>query len=144
MIKVEVIINLLRSLQEQNGNLRRLQSLSVKELTDDFVKWNALLHLLQVSVEHVTDASAHLLAGTGRAVPDNHRHMIQKLGEVGILPYELAQRIALMAGFRNIVVHHYLSVDPQTVADLLHNRLDDFDEFISHVYSYLRHEGHIS
>ncbi|MGQ0600885.1 MAG: hypothetical protein ACT4QE_04215 [Anaerolineales bacterium] len=73
MIKVEVIVNLLRSLQEETGNLRRLQSLSVKELTDDFVKWNALLHLLQMSVEHVTDASAHLLAGTSRAVPDNHR-----------------------------------------------------------------------
>jgi len=143
MIKPDVIVGLLGSLKEQVANLRQLQKLTLKELTDDFVRWNATLHLLQVSVEHVTDISAHLLAGSGKSVPDNHRLIIRKMGEVGLLPYDFAERIAPMAGFRNIVVHHYLTVDPNKVADILYHQLDDFDEFTLYIYDYLRREGHL-
>lgn len=143
MIKPEVIVGLLRSLQERVEQLQRLQAFTLKELADDYVRWNATLHLLQVSVEIVTDISTHLLAGTGAAVPDHHRLIIAKMGEAGLLPYDFAQRIAPMAGFRNIVVHNYLSVDPAKVADILYNRLDDFREFELHIYDYLRREGHL-
>ena len=143
MIKPDVIVGLLGALKEQVANLRQLQKLTLKELTDDFVRWNATLHLLQVSVEHVTDISAHLLAGLDKSVPDNHRLIIRKMGEVGLLPYDFAERIAPMAGFRNIVVHHYLTVDPNKVADILYHQLDDFDEFTLYIYDYLRREGHL-
>jgi len=143
MIKPDVIVGLLGSLKEQVANLRQLQKLTLKELTDDFVRWNATLHLLQVSVEHVTDISAHLLAGLDKSVPDNHRLIIRKMGEAGLLPYDFAERIAPMAGFRNIVVHHYLTVDPNKVADILYHQLDDFDEFVLYIYDYLRREGHL-
>lgn len=143
MIKPDVIVGLLGSLKEQVANLRQLQKLTLKELTNDFVRWNATLHLLQVSVEHVTDISAHLLAGSGKSVPDNHRLIIRKMGEVGLLPYDFAERIAPMAGFRNIVVHHYLTIDPNKVADILYHQLDDFDEFTLYIYDYLGREGHL-
>jgi len=143
VIKTDVVVSLLRSLQERVGHLRKLQALTLKELTDDTIRWNAALHLLQVSVEVVTDISAHMLAGTGKGVPDNHRLIIRKMGEEGLLPSEFAARIAPMASFRNIVVHNYLSVDPQKVGELLQNRLGDFDEFVLHIYDYLRREGHL-
>ena len=143
MVESEVIVNLLRSLKEQVGNLRQLQKFTLKELTDDFLRWNATLHLLQVSVEHVTDICAHILAGTGKVVPDHHRQVIEKMGEGGPLPYDFSRRIAPMAGFRNIVVHHYLTVDPQRVDDILRNHVDDFDEFMLYIYDYLRREGHL-
>ena len=143
MIKPDIVVGLLRSLREHVGYLRKLQNLTLKELIDDFVKWNATLHLLQVSIEHVTDISAHMLAGAGAVVPDNYRLILRKMGETALLPYDFAERIAPMAGFRNIVVHHYLTVDPVIVDDLLHNRLGDFDEFALHIYDYLRREGHL-
>jgi uncharacterized protein YutE (UPF0331/DUF86 family) len=65
-----------------------------------------------------------------------------KAGQSGILPFEFAERIAPMIGFRNVVVHEYLTVDPLKVVDTLHNRLDDFEEFKMYIYDYLRREGH--
>ena len=143
MVKPEVVVGLLRSLEEQVGHLRQLQKFTLKELTDDVIRWNATLHLLQVSVEHVTDICAHLLAGMNRAVPDHHQQVIEKMGEGGPLPYDFSRRIAPMAGFRNIVVHRYLTVDPQKVDDILRNHLDDFDDFVEYIYDYLRREGHL-
>ena len=144
MIKVPVVKTLLDSLSQQVALLRPLQGVSLKELTDDLLRWNGVLHVLQVSVEHVTDIGAHLLAGSGAGVPDSHREIVVKLGRSGILPYEFAQRIEPMMGFRNIVVHHYLSVDPLKVADILSNHLGDFDEFAVYVTDYLRRKGYLS
>ncbi|MBI3360751.1 MAG: DUF86 domain-containing protein [Chloroflexi bacterium] len=143
MIKPDTLVALLQSLHERVEQLRRLQAFTMKELTDDFVKWNAALHLLQVSVEIVTDVSAHMLAGNNRVVPDDHRQVIRSMGFNWLLPLEFAESIAPMAGFRNIVVHNYLTVDPQKVGNILYDHLDDFDTFSSHIYDYLRREGHL-
>lgn len=143
-IKLEVVQRLLESLHEQVELLRPLQRFSLKELTADPLRWNGALHLLQVSVEHVTDIGAHILAGQGVAVPDDHRQIILKLGQgARPLPFEFAQRIAPMAGFRNIVVHRYLTVDPEKVSDLLYDHLSDFDDFIRYIYDDLRREGYL-
>ena len=66
------------------------------------------------------------------------------IGRSRILPYDLAERIAPMASFRNIVVQRYLSIDPEKVADILHNQLGEFDEFSFHIHDYLRREGYIT
>ena len=143
MVNAELIVRLLESLNEYVDTLRPLQSLSLKELTSDTLKWNGLLHVLQVSVEHVTDICSHLLAGNGIAVPDHHRLMVLKAGQSGLLPPEFAERIAPMTGFRNIVVHHYLSVDPVRVEKILREHLADFEQFSAYVVDYLRREGHL-
>lgn len=143
-IKLEVVKRLLESLQEQIELLRPIQRLSLKELTADPLRWNGTLHLLQLSVEHVTDIGVHLLSGRGVAVPDDYRQIILKLGQGDRpLPFEFAERIVPMAGFRNIVVHRYLTVDPERVSDLLYYHLSDFEEFIRYVYDDLRREGYL-
>jgi uncharacterized protein YutE (UPF0331/DUF86 family) len=143
MVKAAVVITLLQSLEEKLTILRSIQSSTLRELVDDPIRWNATLHLLQLSVEHVTDICAHLLAGQDMAVVDDNRQLVLEAGRSQIMPYEFAQRIAGMTGFRNVLVHEYLSVDPLKVNDILHNRLDDFEEFKMYVYDYLRREGHL-
>lgn len=143
-IKPHVIVGLLRALEEYVNQLHQLEATTVQELAEDFVKRNAILHLLQTSVEIITDICAHILTDLGGDVPDHHRLLIEKMGTVGILPSAFAARIAPMAGFRNIIVHHYLEVDLQLVADALHHQLGDFEEFRLHIYDYLRREGLLS
>jgi uncharacterized protein YutE (UPF0331/DUF86 family) len=141
MVKPAVVLRLLESLDQNLTFLRSLQSATLHDLTADYIRWNATLHLLQVAIEHVTDICAHLLAGTGLDAPDDNRQLILLAGRARILPYDFAERIAPMTGFRNVVVHEYLTVDPVKVDDMLHNRLDDFEAFKLYVYDYLRREG---
>jgi uncharacterized protein YutE (UPF0331/DUF86 family) len=143
MIKPAVILRLLESLRENITLLRPLQSESMADLTADPLRYNGVIHLLQTSVEHVTDVGAHLLAGSGLEIPDEYRQIISKMGQHRILPYDFAQRIAPMANFRNIVVHEYLTVDPARVYEHLQHGLNDFEQFIYYIYEYLRREGYI-
>jgi uncharacterized protein YutE (UPF0331/DUF86 family) len=141
MIKTAVVLQLLDSLREEITLLRPLQSESLADLTADPVRYNGVLHLLQIAIQHVTDVGAHLLAGSGLALPDEYRQIITKMGQHGILPYDFANRVAPMASFRNIVVHEYLTVDPAQVHEHLQHGLDDFERFIDYVYDYLLREG---
>jgi len=143
MIKPSVILQLLESLREQITLLEPLQSESLADLVADPVRYNGLLHLLQVSVGRVTDVGAHLLAGSGLEVPDEYRQIIIKMGHYRILPYDFAERIAPMASFRNIVVHQYLTVDPALVYEHLQHGLGDFEQFIGYIHAYLRREGYL-
>ena len=144
MIKSAVILRLLESLRENVTLLRPLQPESLADLTADLVRYNGVIHLLQTSVEHVTDVCAHLLAGSGLEIPGEYKQIITKAGQHRILPYDFAQRIAPMASFRNIVVHEYLTVDPVRVHQHLQYGLDDFEQFIHHIYEYLKREGYIN
>ncbi len=143
MLKPDVILKILESLREQVKLLRSVQSEPLASLTADLIRYNGVIHLLQLCVEHVTDVGAHILAGTGLEMPDEYREIIIKLGQHAIIPYDFAERIAPMAGFRNIVVHRYLTVDPAQVYAHLQYGLDDFERFIVYIYEYLQREGYI-
>lgn len=53
---------------------------------------------------------------------------------------EFAQRLAPLAGFRNILVHDYLEVDPQIVHDILINGRADLREFGRQIALYLEEQ----
>ena len=144
MVKLDVVLGLLRSLESNLELLKPLRAEPLAALTSDLVRYNGMLHLLQLSVQHVTDIGAHLVAAAPLATPGDYKEVIMAMGLHGILPYEFAERIAPMAGFRNIIVHEYLTVDPTRVHDILQNRLGDFEEFVEYIYDYLRREGYLT
>jgi uncharacterized protein YutE (UPF0331/DUF86 family) len=59
------------------------------------------------------------------------------LGKVGVLPRELAERLAPIVGFRNILVHEYLEIDWDEVLRHL-QRLGDLYNFVDHVKRWLK------
>jgi uncharacterized protein YutE (UPF0331/DUF86 family) len=143
MVKSAVILRLLESLRENVTLLRPVQSESLADLMADIIRYNGTIRLLQTAIQHVLDVGAHVLAGSSLEVPDEYKQIILKMGQHRILPYDFAQRIAPMAGFRNVVVHEYLTVDPDLVYRHLQHGLDDFEQFIDHVYGYLQREGYL-
>ncbi len=143
MIKPEVVLKHLRSLQEYALELRTFLVLSEDELTGDTTTYWAVQRGLQVAIQHVTDVSAHLLAGLGMGTPADYRAVILDLGRHGIIPFAFAQRISAMAGFRNILVHQYLEIDEGEVYRNLQLGPDDFETFVDHVLAFLQREGYL-
>lgn len=96
----------------------------------------AVEHGLQLCAQNVLDVATHLAASAGRDVPD-YGAAVDHLAELGILPADFAGRLRTLAGFRNVLVHGYLSVDIGIVHRLLNERLEDFAEFARRVNDYL-------
>jgi uncharacterized protein YutE (UPF0331/DUF86 family) len=57
------------------------------------------------------------------------REIFQTLGRRGIVDAALAERLARMVGFRNILVHNYVEFDVHLLQEVLQSRLADLDDF---------------
>lgn len=117
--------------------LEGLQSTSLRDFCGDLRTQWATEKGLERCIQNVLDVSAHILNAFGHPAPDDYTGLIRELGRQGILPADFAERIAPMAGFRNILVHRYLDVDVATVYDALQRRLDDFRVFARHISGFL-------
>ncbi|MGI6611752.1 MAG: type VII toxin-antitoxin system HepT family RNase toxin [Limnochordia bacterium] len=120
--------------------LREYRGMTLDELAASPKVYWAVQHGLQLCVQSVLDVASHCVASLGGPVPDRYRDNISALAPLGILPKAFAERMAPMAGFRNILVHEYTAVDLREVHRVLTEQLDDFVEFAQHVNAYLEQQ----
>lgn len=83
---------------------------------------------LQVAVQICIDLGAQVVTEQSARPPSDYAEVFRILGEKGVIPDDLAQRLAGAAKQRNLIVHLYLEIDDRAVfASLAH--LDDLREF---------------
>jgi uncharacterized protein YutE (UPF0331/DUF86 family) len=136
--RVDVVV-VRRHLLALDAALQRLRRHAGRPLAalsaDADVQW-AVERGLQLCAQNVLDVATHLAAGAGRDAPD-YASAVDALADLGILPVDFARRFRGVAGFRNVLVHGYLGVDPRRVHELLNAGLDDFVEFARLIESFL-------
>jgi uncharacterized protein YutE (UPF0331/DUF86 family) len=84
---------------------------------------------LERAVQLCVDLGSHALLDCSVSSPDSMAATFLALGEAGVLTRDLAQRMSKAAGFRNIAVHEYASMDWSIVYSIITTQLDDFREF---------------
>jgi uncharacterized protein YutE (UPF0331/DUF86 family) len=131
-IDAAVVRRHLLALDDVLQTLRRHRNRPVALLSQDREERWAVERGLQLCAQNALDVATHLAASAGRDVPD-YGSAIDRLGDMGVLPPEFARRFRGVAGFRNVVVHGYLEVDPAIVHRLLNESLEDFVEFAKHI-----------
>ena len=98
--------------------------------------------VLQEAIEAALDINAHLIAELGQDVPDDYFGGFVKLGQLGILPQELAAALAPSAGLRNRLVHEYDTLDDAKVLAAVGTLLDLYPRYIQAIEAELiRLEG---
>lgn len=108
----------------------------IEALTSNLDERWAVERGLQLCVQNVLDLATHLVASAGRDVPD-YTSAIEQLGQLGIIPLELARALRPLAGFRNALVHGYLGLDLTIVHAVLNQQLDRVRELAAAVDSYV-------
>jgi uncharacterized protein YutE (UPF0331/DUF86 family) len=96
---------------------------------------DATRYRLQLAVQVCIDLAAHLVARSGRRIPDRYKDLFTDLVADGLEP-KLASRLSEAAGFRNVIVHDYLDVDDEVVWGSL-DHLDDLRDFAGFVVAQL-------
>jgi uncharacterized protein YutE (UPF0331/DUF86 family) len=123
------VARLLRGVTERTGRLRAAFAVSDRgDLWLDGVKY-----LFVTSIEGCVDVAQHIASSEGLGAPDSNADALRLLGrDSKIVSSELADRMALAVGFRNVLVHQYAVVDDRIVLAAV-ERLGDFDDFVAQV-----------
>ena len=138
MIDYEGIVSRLDKLKEYTGYLKSFQNISLSKLKEDFIIEGAACRYFQLAVECVTDIGELLISSLGLRKPRDAKDVIIILGEQKIIPSSFAEKFALVAGFRNILVHEYLEIDLEKVYKHLKEDLQDFDFYARKIAQFLK------
>lgn len=143
MVEISVIQERLQALEDYSAKLNSLKEVSQEELQADFRKQWAVERGLLLAIECLLDITNHLIASLSLKKPKDYTEAILLLGDEKILPAEFCKRIAGMAGFRNLLIHEYLKVDPKKVYEKLQSAPSDFAEFAAHLTAFLKKKGYL-
>ncbi len=144
MIKVDTIMERLRALDEYIRILQPYRTCDLGKLVEDRMVYGGVLHYLQLCAQIVMDISSHLHAELDLERANDYKEVIIALGRHRILPPEFAARLSDITGFRNVLVHEYLTVDPLRVQEALQNGIADLQAFMVHITDFLRREGYLT
>lgn len=108
-------------------------------LADRKEQW-ATAYALQIAVQALLDAGAHVLSGYFSEGLREYGDIVPRLLQHGVLEPRLAERLQGLSGFRNLLVHEYGSVDYGLVHEKL-ARLDELAGFAAALEEWLTERG---
>jgi uncharacterized protein YutE (UPF0331/DUF86 family) len=133
----EKIAEKLAELKHYADFLESYQDRSEDQIEDDYTLRGAVERYLQIAIECTLDIGEMIIAYEGLRKAGTYREVMLRLGDAGILEKGFASRFSLAAGFRNILVHHYTTVDVKETYKHLQGDLDDFRDFAAAIAKYL-------
>lgn len=102
-----------------------------EEVLQDLKSRRFAEHTLQLAIQASLDAASHIVSDSRLGEPRTNKELFDFLATGGWITKDLAQALRRMAGFRNIIVHGYLDVDPQILEDVIRNHTGDLVAFVS-------------
>lgn len=123
---VERLVELRRHLDHLRAIRPRVTSADA--LRRDLSLHNDVLFSLLTVCQLVIDVAAELSAGRGERFED-YTEAVRNLARDERFPGPLVKRLERLPGFRNVVVHEYVSLDFERVVDALGD-LDPIEDFL--------------
>lgn len=136
MVNKAVLEKRLTKLEQTLRKLKELSSISWDEYKKNEALQDRAERNLQLAAQACIDIGSHIIADREYRTPSSYSDIFNVLQEEGLLPKELAEKMKRIAGFRNILVHDYLDIDPKIVHACL-GQLNDFKEFAEYIVKIL-------
>ena len=130
MVNQDIVLRLLASIEGFISDLRQANDINHERFLQDIRAQRFVERTLQIAVEACMDVAHHIISDEKWREPDSFADAFAVLAENQVITPAEADRYALMARFRNRIVHYYEKVDPEQVFVIFKKRLGDFDDFV--------------
>jgi uncharacterized protein YutE (UPF0331/DUF86 family) len=118
-------------------DLAPIAELTLAEYSAERLRRKAVERLLQEVVEAAVDVNLHVLRTLSVELPGDYYTTFLAVGRHGVIPEELAGRLAPAAGLRNRLVHEYDEIDDGLVLAAVRRSCTDFGAYILALEAYL-------
>ncbi len=137
VLRVDAIEVRLQRLEQVISGLERLGQIDSKELLEDTQKMWSVERGLQLGAEILFDVGSHILVSEFGVSPQEYKEILTRLADRKVVGRKLADGLQGLAGFRNVLVHDYLEVDPEKVLQALTHAPRDFSNFAQEIRTWL-------
>jgi len=119
----------LRRLQNVIRRLRNLHAIPLSRFCEDEDSQWLAERGLHLGCQIVLDIGSHVLSGAFGRPAETYEQILSGLGREGVLSSSLVEEVGGLGGFRNLLVHAYLDLDPERVWEILQRAPDRFERF---------------
>ncbi len=137
VVRPETIRVRLKKLDEMIARLERIRARGAEEYYDDAMLQLATERALQIATQCVLDIGNHIIAETSLPLPEDNDEIISTLVQANILSPELGKKLKGLGGFRNALVHDYVTLDHEHIFREHLGRLDDLRDFAAEVVAFV-------
>ena len=116
--------------------LRKLSYLDEKDFLDDDNPAIAESYLRR-ALEAIFDIARHIIAKTARKGLVEYKEVAGALGDQGVISQGQAEKLRLMAGYRNRLVHFYHEIGDRELYLILTSNLSDIEDYVREIKAYL-------
>lgn len=138
MVNNEIILRKTQKLKEYTNELRQAKDITWEKYQKNIRDRAFVERYIHIAIQTVFDIANHIISYEEWKEPDTYRETFSILASHGVLPDEKVTDYQNMASFRNMLVHHYESVEDEVVFGIFKNRLGDFDLFRGFILDYLK------
>lgn len=132
-LNAERLADFISDIERARERLRPLGAMPLEKFMASEDSQDIARSRLLVAIQAALGICYHICAQETRHVPRDYADCFRTLGKAGIIETELAERLASMAKFRNLLVHVYWDADFRLVHRFIREGFDDLDAFVHEV-----------
>jgi uncharacterized protein YutE (UPF0331/DUF86 family) len=93
---------------------------------------------LRRSLEAIFDIGRHIIAKTAGKGIVEYKEIARALGQERVVGKDQSEKLQLMAGFRNRLVHFYHEISDKELHTILDNNLSDVEAFVKEIKRFIQ------
>lgn len=135
-LNIKLIEDRLGFINKAVARLKRLSYIDERDFLDDDNPAIAESYLRR-SLEAIFDIGRHIIAKTAGKGIVEYKEIASALGDRGVITKQLAERLRLMAGYRNRLVHFYHEVNDRELYLITKSNLADIEDFVKEMKTFI-------
>ncbi|ODA43291.1 hypothetical protein THER_1990 [Thermodesulfovibrio sp. N1] len=136
-LNIKRIADLIGFIEECLNELRTFHGISQEEFFSDKRNPAYVESYLRRALEAVFDIGRHILTKTYGFKELEYKKIAKELGNRGVVTEELSDKLFMMAGYRNRMVHFYSEITPLELFQIFNNNLGDIEEFLRQIRKFI-------
>lgn len=135
-LNIKLIEDRLGFINKAVARLKRLSYIDERDFLDDDNPAIAESYLRR-SLGAIFDIGRHIIAKTAGKGIVEYKEIASALGDRGVITKQLAERLRLMAGYRNRLVHFYHEVNDRELYLITKSNLADIEGFVKEMKTFI-------
>lgn len=131
MVNKDILYKRIERAQEYILILKDIrENLSLEDFKKDLIIQGSVERYLHLTIEALLDIGNHIIADKGLGKVEVYSDIAKILSLNKYINKEQEEIFVKIIGFRNILVHDYLSIDKDIVYEILENGLGDLEDIL--------------
>jgi len=135
-LNIKLIEDRLGFIVKSISKLKKLSSLTDEDFLEDDRPAVAESYLRR-SLEAIFDIGRHIIAKSAGKGLVEYKEIAIALGQIEVITNQLAERLKLMAGYRNRLVHFYHEVTETELYLIVKNNISDIENFVKEIKKFI-------